>query len=136
MSRYNALAPYCTYMSFMLPLAFLNAYLPTEVAVGSSSAQPYEKLPLHDIEETGHEEACPAHPDEVQTVQLGGVPASLLATKHAKPTAQMNIGATCGAAAHLPQPKQPHAIIPLCYLFRTLALGSSYRRHALAVSKG
>ena len=106
MLRYNALPPYCTYMSFMLPLRFLNAIFPTEVAVGSSSAQPYEKLPSHDIEETGHEEACPAHPDDVQTVQLGGVPASLLATKHAKLTAQMNSDATCGTAAHLPQPKQ------------------------------
>ena len=109
-SRYNVLPPYCTYMSSMKVI--LNAFIPIKAAVGSSSAQPPEKLsPLHPVlDEKSHAPEDESHPDDVQTVQLGGDPASLLATKHAKPTAlMMHLGATCGTAAHLPkEPKQLH----------------------------
>ena len=42
MSRYSALPPYCTYMSFMFVI--LNAIFPIEAAVEVSSPQPPPKL--------------------------------------------------------------------------------------------
>lgn len=106
MPRESTAAPYLTYMFAIV--VFLNAFLPTEEVKSSNSAQLLVKLadshPL--LLEAGSHEAGAAHPDELQTVQSGGAPASLLATKHAKPTIQMNGEARYGTAVRLPQTTQ------------------------------
>ena len=68
----------------------LNAMLPTEAAVDVSSPQSPPKFFffMHPWLEAESHDAGDAQPDEVQLVQSGGVPASLLATKHVKATAQ------------------------------------------------
>ena len=80
--------------------------VPTAGYDESSSAQLPAELPVQNIMASGHEAASLlellGHPDDPQAVQLGGVPASLLATKHAKPTAQKNNEAACGTSARLP----------------------------------
>eukprot|EP00964_Phaeocystis_antarctica_P156756 scaffold126600_cov60-Phaeocystis_antarctica.AAC.3 len=82
----------------------------------SSSAQLPAKLSEQDIKASGHEAPLSRFMtllDDPQIVQLGSVLASLLATKHAKPTTQNN-EATCGTSARLPQSTQLHEIRTLC----------------------
>ena len=62
-----------------------------------------------------------AHVDPEQSSHAGGC-ASLLATKHAKPT-QVNIEQRCGAAARLPQITQAAHGEPCAVDSRTLGLG-------------
>ena len=81
----------------------------------SSSAQLPAKLSEQDIKASGHEAPLLLTLlDDPQSVQLGGVLASLLATKHAKPTTQNN-EATSGTSARLPQSTQLHEIRALCW---------------------
>ena len=89
----------------------LNANIPsvTELAeyLMTISAMPLSlncillTLPVPEVSTPQGEFGSPEQPDGC---------ASVLTTKHAKPTAlMMNIGATCGTAAHLPkEPKQLH----------------------------
>jgi len=68
----------------------LKAIFPTEAALDVSSPQSPPKFfsLKHPESEAELHDGGDAQPDEVQLVQLGGDPASLLATKHAKATAQ------------------------------------------------
>ena len=106
LSTYSRLPLYWTYRSVML--AFLNAILATEGDEADpvslpvryaevNSTQLPERLP-QDILEIGHEPAGASSFNE----QL----ASVLATKHAKPTAEKSNEATCGTSARLPQSTQ------------------------------
>ena len=83
-----------------------NARFPTEVVVESNSAQVLRKSSFRQPLEAVKSHPDGSHPDNVQTEQLGGAPASLLAIKHAKRMAQRNIESCCGVAARLPQPKR------------------------------
>ena len=67
--------------------------------MSSSSAQALAKFVFEPqpSETVGSQFGGDAHPVDVQTVQLGGTPASALASKFAKPS-QMDIEAKCGTA--------------------------------------
>ena len=121
-------AEYCTYMSSITESA--NAFFPISGALASSSAQLFVNSKL------SHAPVFPplisgshvgdVHPDNVQTVQSGGAPASLLATKHARPTIQMNGEARYGTATRLPQTTQlscTHGLVlPLTLALKGLSL--------------
>ena len=103
--------------------------------MSSSSAQAPAKVPEQVSEPVGSHDGDVAHSDDVHTVQLGGAPASLLATKHAKPTTQKNNEATCGTAARLPQSThQLHDQSSMLPLERALSpcYTSTYRCYTLA----
>ena len=108
----------------------LKAIFPTEGTVSSSSAQAPAKVPEQVSEPVGSHDGDVAHSDDVHTVQLGGAPASLLATKQAKPTTQKNNEATCGTAARLPPSTQLHDQSPMLYDISRTSTGPELSRPA------
>ena len=106
----SAVPPYLTNITSG-PADILNVIFPIELVVESSSAHefaPAQTSQPFDAVKSQSSAVLPgvpssSHPNDVQTGQLGGVPAALLTAMHAKPAVQKNNEAACGTTARLPR---------------------------------